>query len=355
MTVRPEGVSIGGRLVGPGQPVYVIAEAGVNHNGDPRLARELVIAAAAAGADAVKFQTWDTSKLVTPEAPLAAYQAANVGADATSQYDMLKKLELSGDTLRGLIALAERAGIQFLSTPDEEDSADLLDRLGVAAFKIGSAEVTSLGFLEHVARKGKPVILSTGMASLEEVATAVRTLTEAGNHELILLHCVSDYPSKPADSNLRAMATLRETFACPVGFSDHTTGTFVAVAAVALGACVVEKHLTLDTAMDGPDHAASSDPTEFAAMVAAIRGTEVALGSGTKKPTAAELANRPLMRKHWVAARALPAGTTLASADLTLRRSNPDGLEAPEIARLIGRELRGAVRQWETLTLDKVK
>lgn len=350
-----ETISIGDRVVGAGHPVYVIAEAGVNHNGDQDLARRLVIAAAHAGADAVKFQTWDTDKLVTPDAPLATYQASNLGARATSQYEMLKQLELPNAALGALKSEAEKLGIHFLSTPDEQDSADALERLGVPAFKIGSAEVTNLPFLRHIARKDKPVILSTGMASLREVDAAVRAIGATGNDRMVLLQCVSDYPCKPADCNLRAMETLRSTFNCPVGFSDHSTGIFVAVAAVALGACVIEKHLTLDKTMTGPDHAASCEPPEFAEMVAAIRSTEAALGTGRKEPTQAELAHRPLMRKRWVASRSLSVGTRLSLDDMTLRRATPEGLEPGDLSLLLGHELRASVRQWEALTLDKVR
>jgi sialic acid synthase SpsE len=347
-------VRIGDREVGPGRPVYLIAEAGVNHNGDPALAKRLVEAAAEAGADAVKFQTWITDKLVTPEAPLAGYQARNTGGGA-SQREMLQALELRPEALRELKALAETRAMMMFSTPDEEDSADLLEELGVCAFKIGSAEVTNTAFLQHVARKGRPLILSTGMSDLAEVTAAVRAIEATGNRQLVLLHCVSDYPCAPAECNLRAMDTLREAFGHPVGFSDHSLGHAVAVAAAARGACVIEKHLTLDTSMSGPDHAASLDPPAFAAMVRAVREAESALGTGLKEPTASERAHRPLMRKRWVASRPLAAGTRLSREDLALRRSRPEGLDPSELSLLLGHELRQGVGAWEVLTLDKLK
>ncbi len=349
-----DAITIAGRGVGRHHPVYIIAEAGVNHNGDVGLAKDLVLAAAAAGADAVKFQTWVTSKLMTPNAPLAAYQARNIGGHQT-QYEMLEGLELGYDALRQVEEFGEARGITVFSTPDEEDSADFLAELGVPAFKIGSAEVTNMPFLQHIARKGKPLILSTGMSTLGEVEEAVRAIEATGNDQLVLLHCVSNYPCDPTECNLRAMDTLRCAFGYPVGFSDHSLDFVMPVAAVARGACVIEKHITLDRKMRGPDHAASLDPQAFAAMVKAIRDTEAALGTGRKEPTASELAHRPLMRKRWVASRALPAGSRLSRQDLALRRASPQGLDPSKLGLLLGRELRDPVKAWEVLTLEKLR
>lgn len=351
----PAGIVLHGeRRIGPGEPVYVIAEAGVNHNGDVALAEKLVAAAAEAGADAVKFQTWSTEKLLAPDAPLAAYQERNTGG-GSSQFEMIRRLELPASGWPRLREAAARAGITFLSTPDEEDSADLLERLGVPAFKIGSAELTNLDLLRHVARKGRPLIVSTGMATLLEVERAVLAIEEAGDPPLALLHCVSDYPCAPEQSNLRAIDTLRQAFGRPAGLSDHSLGYEVAVAAVARGASVLEKHLTLDTGMPGPDHAASLNPEAFAAMVRAVRSAERALGDGRKQPTPAERVHRPLMRKRWVASRSLPAGTRLTRQDLTLRRGDPAGLDPAELELLLGRELGVAVEPLETLTLVKLR
>lgn len=345
---------LGGREIGAGRPVFVIAEAGVNHNGDLALARRLVEAAAAAGADAVKFQTWITEKLLAPGAPLAAYQERNVGVGRT-QFEMLKDLELPYEAHAELKDLAERLGLVFLSTPDEEDSADFLEELGVTAFKVGSAEITNLDLLGHVARKGRPLIVSTGMATIEEVEAAVRTIEAAGAPPLALLHCVSDYPCAPEECNLRAMHTLRAAFGRPVGFSDHSLGHEIAVAAVALGASILEKHLTLDTSLPGPDHRASLDPDGFARMISAVRASERALGDGCKQPTARELAHRPLMRKRWVAARALDAGARLTRADLALRRGDPEGYDPAEVGQIVGRELAVGLAAWETLTPRKLR
>ena len=333
----PSFIDIAGREVGPGRPCFVIAEAGVNHDGDPEVARALIRAAKEAGADAVKFQTWITEELVAADAPLAEYQKAGAGAPP-SQFELLKGLELSFDDFRRLRDYAEEVGILFLSTPDEERSADFLDSLGVPAFKIGSAELTNAPFLRHVAAKGRPILLSTGMATLEEVAAAVRGIEEAGNRRLVLLHCVSCYPAEPADCNLRAMDTLATAFGHPVGFSDHTLGIDVALAAVARGACVLEKHFTLDKSSPGPDHRASLDAGELTALVRAVRTVEAALGDGEKRPAPAELPIRRVVRKSVVAARDLRAGERLATADLALRRTEA-GLGPDALPSLVGRRL----------------
>jgi N,N'-diacetyllegionaminate synthase len=330
-------VAIDRRRIGLGNPVFVVAEAGVNHNGRLDLAERLVDAAAAAGADAVKFQTWKTDELVTRSAPLAEYQRGD--GPAKTQYDLLHELELDETALRVLKARAESRGLLFFSTPDEESSADLLERLDVPAFKIGSGEVTNLRLLRHVAAKGRPLILSTGMATIAEVAEAVRAIETAGNHALILMHCVSAYPSPVEESNLEAIGTLRSAFGCPVGFSDHTMTIDAAAAAAAKGAVVIEKHITLDRAMPGPDHQASFDVVQFRAMVDAIRRAESSLGDGVKRPMPSELPNRAVVRKVLVAARAMRAGQVLGEQDIALRRAGA-GLAASDLIRVIGRTLR---------------
>jgi N-acetylneuraminate synthase/N,N'-diacetyllegionaminate synthase len=329
----------------------VVAEAGVNHNGDLGLAKSLVDAAADAGADAVKFQTWQTDKIVAPSAPLAAYQRDNLGDTTDDQRSMLEKLELSQAEFAELAEHAGRRGIVFLSTPDDEESADFLDGLDLPLFKIGSGEVTNLPLLRHVARKGKPVVLSTGMATLEEVGRAVDVLRDAGAPELVLLHCVSLYPAEPEESNLRAMDTLRAAFGLPVGFSDHTLGRDVAVAAVALGACLIEKHLTLSRELEGPDHRASLEPGEFAELVQAVRVVESALGDGRKQPTERELEMRQVVRRRILASRPLGAGTVLAESDLKLRRA-AGGLDADVLDQVVGRRLTRDVETDAPLTWD---
>ncbi|MEM7355792.1 MAG: N-acetylneuraminate synthase [Acidobacteriota bacterium] len=330
-----------GRKIGDGHPVFVIAEAGVNHNGELSLAKELVDAANESGADAVKFQTWITSELVAADAPMAEYQQENVGT-SQSQYEMLEALELSQSDFSELRDYAERRGILFFSTPDEPHSADFLDQLGAPLFKIGSGEVTNLPFLRYVAAKGKPLILSTGMSTLGEVEEAVRTIEATDNRQLILLHCVSDYPADPADCNLRALDTLRTAFGYATGFSDHTLGYETALAAVARGACVIEKHLTLDKSMAGPDHRASMNPAELADLVTSIRKVESALGTGHKRPTLAELETRKVVQKSIVTSRDLAAGSILQEADLALRRTS-GGLPPAELPQVLGRRLKAAV------------
>lgn len=346
-------MEIAGRKVGPGCPTFIIAEAGVNHNGNAELAARLVDAALEAGADAVKFQTWVTEKLVVPEAPMAEYQRRNLGSQQ-SQAEMLKRLELSHNQFREIMSYADRRGILFFSTPDEEWSADFLDELGIQVFKIGSGEVTNLPFLKHVASKGKPIILSTGMSGLGEVEAAVRTMEETGNTQLALLHCVSSYPAQPSECNLRVMDTLALAFGYPVGFSDHTLGSTVAIASVARGACVVEKHLTLDTRMEGPDHLLSLNPQQFRSMVAAIRDVEKALGDAAKRPTSSETETRKVVRKSIVAARAIRSGKILECGDLALRRASA-GLPPAYLPLLVGRQATDSIPADSVITLDRLR
>lgn len=344
---------VGPRRVGPGHSVLVIAEAGVNHNGDVALAERLVDAAAAAGADAVKFQTWVTEKLVLPGAEMAEYQVRHTGT-RESQFAMLKRLELSYDDFRRLQEHARRRGILFLSTPDEEESSDFLDSLGVPAFKIGSGELTNLPYLAHLARKARPLILSTGMADLDEVRAAVDTIRANGNPPLAILHCVSNYPTDPGDCNLTAMRTLREAFAVPVGFSDHTVGLAIPLAAVALGACIIEKHFTLDRALPGPDQAASSTPDEFRALIQGIRAIEAALGDGLKAPRPDELPTRALVRKSLVARSTIPAGIRIEASMLAALRPGT-GIPPSALPSVVGHRTRRSIAAGELITWDMLK
>lgn len=334
-------IDIAERKIGPGQPCFIIAEAGVNHNGSLELGLKLVDAAAAAGADAVKFQTFKVDRLVTKDAPKAGYQISVTG-DAETQYEMLKRLELTEEDHRCLIAHCAERGILFLSTPFEERSADFLEALGVPAFKLPSGELTNLPFLTHVARKGKPIIISTGMATLQEVDAAVATLTRSGNSRLVLLQCVSEYPADPADANLRAMASMRASFGFPVGFSDHTPGIATAITAAALGACVVEKHFTLDRQMPGPDHPASLEADELKEMVRGIRIAESALGDGEKRPVAREAATAAVARKSLLAACNIPQGATLRLEHITTKRPGT-GISPDMREQLVGRKARVAI------------
>lgn len=299
----------------------VIAEAGVNHNGDLGMARALVDAAADAGADVVKFQTFRADRLATATAAKADYQAASSGA-AESQQDMLRRLELSEEAHRAIRAHCVHRGVTFFSTAFDLESLDFLAGLGLDRFKIPSGEITNLPYLERTARLGKPVILSTGMATLDEVGAAIAVLETSGlpRAALTVLQCTTEYPAPMESVNLRAMVTMRDAFGVAVGYSDHTAGIEAAIAAVALGATVIEKHFTLDRALPGPDHAASLEPAELTAMVAAIRNIEVALGTGVKQPSAGEIANRAAARKSLVAARAIAAGETFDERNLAVKR-----------------------------------
>lgn len=345
-----DAVSVGGREVGPEEPVFVIAEAGVNHNGDRELALRLVDEAAAAGADAVKFQTFAADRVASASAPKARYQLETTDP-AESQLEMLRRFELDRATHEALLQRSAERGLVFLSSAFDEQSVDLLDALNVPAIKVGSGELTNTYLLRRIAATGRPVILSTGMADLAEVGEALHTLDEAGSAGAVLLHCVSNYPADPADSNLRAMATLRDAFNVPVGFSDHTQGTEAALAAVALGACVLEKHFTLDSGLDGPDHRASLEPNAFSDLVAQIRRVSSALGDGVKRPAESELEIRRLVRRSLVAARPLAAGTTLAPEMLRALRPGT-GISPTREADVVGRTLARPLAENEAVSLD---
>lgn len=343
-------LSIGSRLMGANQPCFIIAEAGVNHNGDIELARRLIDAAVVAGVDAVKFQTFKAEQLVTADAPKAAYQQRTTDQNE-SQFDMLKQLELGFDSFRELYAYCQSKNMLFLSTPFDEDSADFLETLGMAAFKTPSGEITNLPYLTHIARKGRPMIVSTGMAYLGEVETAVQTIRAAGNPDLALLHCVSSYPANPADVNLRAMSTLSSAFGVPIGFSDHTLGLEIPLAAVALGASIIEKHFTLDHTLPGPDQAASLEPDQLTALVQGIRNVEAALGHGRKEPAVSEANTAAAARRSLVAARTLPAGTVLTEEDLAIKRPGT-GLPPALRRHLVGRSTRVTIPHGTVLSLE---
>jgi N,N'-diacetyllegionaminate synthase len=344
----PQAIQVGSRAIGG--RCMVVAEIGVNHNGDPELARQLIATAAEAGADAVKFQTWETDRLVTVDAPLAEYQQRAV--TARTQRDMLRALELPVSALRMLKAEADARGVEFFSTADDEASADVLDELGVRLFKIGSAELTNLPLLRHVVNKGKPVVISTGMADLDEVAAAVSACESAGRCPLVLLQCDSAYPSRTEDANIRAMDALR-AFGYHVGFSDHTTSVEAALAAVARGASIVEKHITLDRTLSGPDHRASIEPGPFREYVRAIRALEGSLGDGIKQPTAAERVMRTVVRRVAVAARRLRAGEVLTERDIAWRRA-PAGLAPSELPGVLGLRLDRDLDAYAPITRDVV-
>jgi len=351
--VSPRSVQFGDRRIGVGYPCFLIAEAGVNHNGDLSLAHRLVDVAADAGADAVKFQTFKTERLVTADAPKAAYQKRTTGEDE-SQFQLLKRLELTHEMHLELMAHCQSRNLLFLSTPFEEESADELVQLGLKVLKLPSGELTNLPFMDHVARKKIPVILSTGMGSLGEVEQAVQIFQAAGNAQLVLLHCVSNYPTDPADCNLRAMRTMEAAFGLPVGFSDHTDGIQIALAAVALGACVIEKHFTLDRNAPGPDHRASLEPDELTKMIHGIRSVESALGDGRKLPATTERNTAEVARKSIVADSEIPADCVITTEMLVLKRPGT-GLPPAMLPHITGRTSRrvipaGSLITWEMLT-----
>jgi len=315
----------------------VIAEAGVNHNGSLDLAHQLIDAAAQAGVDYVKFQTFRTEALVTRKAEKAGYQKRTTGA-VESQFEMLKKLELTEEAFRILAAYASSKHVAFMSTPFDIESARFLAHLGVSALKVSSGDLTNVPFLRQLASMGLPIILSTGMATLAEIEEAVHTCEDAGLpiEQLTLLHCTTEYPAPAEEINLRAMHTIATAFpGARYGYSDHSEGIEISVAAVALGAQVIEKHFTLDRNMVGPDHKASLEPAELTNMVRAIRRVGVALGDGRKRPTASELPNRAIARKSIVAARTIARGDIFSEQNLSIRRPG-SGLSPARWDTLIG-------------------
>ena len=315
---------------------YIIAEAGVNHNGQLDLALKLCDAAKEAGVDCVKFQTWQTEKIVTRKAEKATYQSENTNNAEESQFDMLKKLELSYEDFRLVQEHCNKIGIDFLSTPDEEYSlAFLMNELHLPLIKIGSGEVTNIPYLRQMASYHKPIILSTGMATLAQVAMAYDTLIAAGAPMVSLLHCTTNYPCPKNEVNLRAMQTMKEAFKCTVGYSDHTMGTEIPIAAVAIGAEIIEKHFTLDRSMDGPDHKASLEPHELKYMVDCIRNIEVALGDGIKRPNPSEVEISKVVLKSIVAKVPINKGKTLTANNMTIKRAG-SGIPAAHWDMIVG-------------------
>ncbi|UCC67763.1 MAG: N-acetylneuraminate synthase [Armatimonadota bacterium] len=343
-------VCVGDRAVGPGEAAYIVGEAGVNHNGRPELARRLVEAAARAGVDAVKFQIFRAGRVIARHAKKAPYQYATTGADE-SQLELVQRLELPEQTYRELHQLARSLGIDFLSTPFDLPSLELLCELDAPAIKVGSGDLNNTPFLAEVARTGRPVILSTGMGTLEEVRQAVAALEEKGCEELVLLHCATGYPIADGEANLRAIRTLRQEFRVPTGFSDHTVGVPIAVAAAGIGADLIEKHFTLDRGLPGPDHQASLEPDELTDLVAQVRRVGHALGDGRKEPSESERQIAAVARRSIVAACALPAGTRLSDAVLAAKRPGT-GIPTTELSKVVGRRLRQDVEADQMLTWE---
>ena len=335
-------IKIGNKLIGEGEPCFVIAEAGVNHNGDIKLAKRLIDVAKKAGGDAVKFQTFKAEDVVTKNVALAEYQKKSI-EKKESQLKMLKKLELSYEDFKKLKKYADKKGIIFLSTPDTEEDAVFLKNL-VPAYKIGSGDLTNLPLLEKVAKKKKPIILSTGMSTLNEAREAVRVVKKQGNNKIILLHCTTNYPCPLEEVNLRAMQTLKKEFDLPVGYSDHTLGMIVPITAVALGAQVLEKHFTLSRDSLGPDHKASLEPKELKEMVIAIRKAEKALGVGIKKPTKSEEKIKGDARKSIVAMINIPKNTKITENMLIIKRPGI-GIEPKYLNKIVGKRARRDIKK----------
>lgn len=316
-------------------PIYIIAEAGVNHNGNIDLARKLIVSAKQAGADCVKFQTFRADQVATAAAPKASYQLQVTDRDE-SQLEMLKKLELDFDAHKELIEFCKQTEIDFLSTPYSIEDVAFLEQLGVTSYKVASGQLIEPLFLQAIARTGKPMIVSTGMATLSEVRDAVKAIRNTGNNRISLLQCTTNYPSRPEDANLRTIQTMASEFDILTGYSDHTQTDTACLVAVGLGARIIEKHLTLDKNMPGPDHSASADPEEFGRLVSLIREAEMTMGSGIKEPCAAERENAKGMRRSIVAKRPIRSGELISADMLSVKRPGT-GLKPALITELTGK------------------
>lgn len=332
-----DSFEIAGRPVGPGYPVYVVAEAGSNHNRDFDTAVRLIDVAAEAGADAVKFQTYTAEGLYSRKTPTMSYlEKGELVDESQSVWDLIKKIEIPWEWHGELADRAAEAGLDFLSTPFSEEAVDVLEEIDVPAYKIASYEINHLPLIEKCAKTGKPLLLSTGMASLSDIERALDTANAAGAEQVMVMHCAINYPPKFEDLNLRAIQTMRSAFDIPVGWSDHTMGHTADVVAVTLGACVVEKHFTLDRGMEGPDHPFAVEPDELAAMVTAIREAEASLGSTVKRVTEAEAEMYRLGRRSLVAAQDISKGHTITREDIAVKRPG-FGIPVHEMDILIGR------------------
>jgi len=343
-------IKIGLKSISYQSPVFIIVDAGVNHNGDLNLAKKLIDVAVEAKVDAVKFQTFDFKTLITKTAKRAKYQEKNIGGKET-QYEMLKRLMLKREYHPILKKYTESKKLIFLSTPFSIDDADYLCGLGIPAFKVGSTDTNNIPYLEHIAKRGLPIILSTGMSDLEEVEASVKAIREKGNDKIIVLHCTTNYPTKMEEVNLRAMDTIKKKLGVLVGYSDHTKGIEVPIAAVARGARIIEKHFTLDKNMEGPDHKASLEPEELKQMVQAIRNIERALGSGKKVPTASEIETIPSIRKSVVAKIDISKNTIITEEMLDLKRPGT-GILPKELNKIIGRKAKKNIKQDELINWD---
>ena len=325
-------------MIGDGHPLFFIAEAGVNHNGSVKLGKELIDVAVDAGADAVKFQTFKTENIITPNAPKSSYHIETTGGDdEQTWFELLKTQEMSKNMHIELIKHCEKSGIIFLSTPYDEESADLLESLGLPAYKIASTDTSNISLLSHIAKKGRPMILSSAMATMKEVILAVNTVRDKGLEEIAVLQCTGNYPSKLEDSNLRIMNSYAKELKCIVGYSDHTPDLINPIAATALGAKVYEKHFTLDKSLSGPDHRMSLDPGELKQTVKAIRDAEKALGSSKKKVLDCEKENRSKLRKSIIADTDIKKNQILSKDMVAIKRPG-NGISPAEIDNILGKK-----------------
>ena len=344
-------IKIEHKFVGEKQPCFIIAEAGVNHNGSLGIAKKLIDSAVNAGADAVKFQTFKAEELTTSNADIAKYAKENIGKKI-KQIDLIKSLELKYNDFKALRKYCDKKKIIFLSTPHSFDAIDFLEKL-VPAYKFGSGDLTNIPSLRYAAKKRKPIILGTGMSTLKEVKQAVDVIKSQGNKKIVLLHCTTNYPCSLDEVNLNAMKTLKEKTGCLIGYSDHTKGRLVPIMAVTMGACIIEKHFTLDKKMKGPDHKASMEPDELKQMIADIRDAERALGSPDKKPTNSEKTTMKLVRKSIVAKKDIKKGKIITKDMLLIKRPGT-GLEPVYIDKIIGKKAKCDISKDEILQKNMV-
>lgn len=336
---------IGNRMIGENWPAYFIAEAGVNHNGSTELAYELIDAAKEAGADAVKFQTFKTESLSTVKAPKSTYHKETTGDDnEQSWFDLLKTQEMSLQMHKDLIAYCEKVGITFLSTPYDFESVDLLEEMGVPAYKLASCDITNIPLIKYIASKGKPLILSSGMTTIDEINMAINTLKESGLENYALLQCTANYPAPLDQSNLRVIGSYKAMYDCVIGYSDHTEGHVNPIAAVALGAKIYEKHYTLDRKLPGPDHRMSMEPNELKETIDMIRATESALGSSMKQVLDVETENRVKMRKSLVFNHDIEEGQVLKAEDVGIKRPG-SGMQPFMFEDVVGKKLNRGVKK----------
>ena len=346
--MKISNIKIGNKFIGTGHPVFIIAEAGVNHNGNLKLAKKLIDAASQAGVDAVKFQTFNPKTLDTQASTKAEFQAKSTGRE--SQYEMLKKIMLPRKWHKELQNYARRKGLIFLSTPFSKNDADFLIKLGIPAIKVGSSDTNNIPYLNHIAAKNIPIILSTGMSDMKEVKESARIIQRSGNNKLIVLHCTTNYPTPFEEANIRAIQTLKKDLGLVSGFSDHTRGIEAPIAAVALGARVIEKHFTLDRKLPGPDHKASLEPKELKKMVVSIRNIEKAMGNGIKTPFPSEKKIADVARKSIVVIQDIKKGQTITTNHISIKRPG-NGLSPKYYPQVIGTR---ATKDIKTDTLLKI-